>query len=276
MLLRLAVWILENSPRLRRLVWRWWYGRLARGFQQRDWTFMNYGYAPPDGAPLRALEPADEPDRLCIQLYAETVSSVPLGGREVVEVGSGRGGGASWLARTHRPRRYTGVDFSPAAVALCRQRHAGVAGLEFIAGDAENLPLPDASCDVVVNVESSHCYGRIDRFFREVARVLRPAGHFCYTDFRTVADLEKLEFELAAVPGLERVERVDITARVLAALQADDARKRRLIDELVPSRMRHLFGEFAGLSDGQIFAGFQSGTLVYRRFVFRRQEIGWK
>lgn len=270
MLLGPAVWILENSPRLRRLLWRWWYGRLARGFQQREWTFMNYGYARPDGAPVLALEPGDEPDRLCIQLYAETVSAVPLAGREVVEVGSGRGGGASWLARTHRPRRYTGVDFSPAAVELCRRRHAGVAGLEFIPGDAENLPLPDASCDVVVNVESSHCYGRIGRFFREAARVLRPGGHFCYADFRPVADMERLEAELAAVPGLERVERVDITARVLAALQADDARKRRLIDGLVPARLRHLFGEFAGLSGGQIFAGFQSGALVYCRFVYRR------
>lgn len=271
MLLRLAVWILENSPPLRRLIWRWWYGRLARGYQQRDWTFMNYGYAPPDDAPGRTLEPADEPDRLCIQLYAETVSSVPLAGRDVVEVGSGRGGGASWLARTHRPRRYTGVDFSAAAVALCSRRHAGVEGLEFIAGDAENLPLSDASCDVVVNVESSHCYGRIDRFFHEVARVLRPGGHFCYTDFRSVADMDKLEATLAAAPGLERIERVDITARVLAALQADDARKRSLIDELVPPRMRHLFGEFAGLSDGQIFAGFQARTLVYCRFVFRKK-----
>ena len=107
MLLSLAVWLLENSPRLRRLLWRWWYGRLARRFDQRDWTFMNYGYASPAGAPPLALDAADEPDRLCIQLYARTVSNVTLAGREVIEVGSGRGGGASWLARTHRPAAYT-------------------------------------------------------------------------------------------------------------------------------------------------------------------------
>lgn len=270
MLLRLAVWLLENSPRLRRLLWRWWYGRLARRFQHREWTFMNYGFAHAASEPELPLTPADEPDRLCIQLYAETVGGLALAGREVVEVGSGRGGGASWLARTHRPARYTGVDFSTDAVQLCRTRHAGVPGLEFIAGDAENLPLADASCDVVVNVESSHCYGQIGCFFREVCRVLRPGGHFCYTDFRTLADMEKLEAELAATPGLARVERVEITARVLAALEADDARKRRLIDELVPPRLRHLFGEFAGLSDGQIFAGFRSGALTYCRFVYRR------
>ncbi|MBA4138582.1 MAG: class I SAM-dependent methyltransferase [Opitutus sp.] len=269
MLLRVAVWWLENSPLLRRLLWRWWYGRLAQQFQQRDWTFMNYGFARDEGAPTLRLDAADEPDRLCIQLYAET-ASVPLADREVIEIGSGRGGGASYLARTHRPRRYLGVDFSASAVALCRKLHAGVAGLEFAPGDAENLALPDASCDVVVNVESSHCYGHIDRFFREVARVLRPGGHFCYTDFRTVADMAKLEAALTATPGLRVVERAEITARVLAALRADDARKRRLIDDLVPPRLRHLFGEFAGLSDGQIFRGFESGELIYCRFVVRK------
>lgn len=270
MLLRVAVWLLENSPLLRRLLWRWWYGRLAKQFTQRDWTFMNYGFAREVGAPELPLDAADEPDRLCIQLYAETTASTPLAGREVVEVGSGRGGGASYLARTHRPRRYLGVDFSAAAVALCRRRHAGVAGLEFVAGDAENLPLPDASCDVVVNVESSHCYGHLERFFGEVARVLRPGGRFCYTDFRPVADLGKLEAALGAGAAWRRIERVDITARVLAALDADDARKRRLIDELVPRRLRPLFGEFAGLSDGQIHRGFARGELVYVRFVLQR------
>lgn len=270
MLLSLAVWMLESSPLLRRLIWRWWYGRLASRFTQRDWTFMNYGYAPPAGAPPLALDATDEADRLCIQLYARTVSSVVLAGREAIEVGSGRGGGASWLARTHRPAAYTGYDFSAAAVKLCRQRHAGVAGLHFEKGDAENLPRADASCDVVVNVESSHCYGDIARFFREVVRVLRPGGHFCYTDFRTVADMTKLEAVLAATPGWSQVETEDITDRVLAALAADDERKRRLIGELVPARMQHLFGEFAGLSDGQIYAGFERRELIYRRFVFRK------
>lgn len=52
MLIRLAVFLLESSPLLRRLLWRWWYGRLAQRHQGADWTFMNYGFAPPEGAAL--------------------------------------------------------------------------------------------------------------------------------------------------------------------------------------------------------------------------------
>ncbi|MEN9581948.1 MAG: hypothetical protein RJA70_4957 [Pseudomonadota bacterium] len=269
MLTRLAVVLLESSPLLRRLLWRWWYGRLASKQQSRDWTFMNYGFVPPDGANL-ALEPADEPDRLCIQLYHRVASATDLASQEVLEVGSGRGGGASFVARYHRLAKITGADFSPQAVALCGKRHATVANLTFVVGDAEHLTFPDASFDAVLNVESSHCYGHIDRFFAEVARVLRPGGHFLYTDFRAATEVPAWHAALAGTPGWERVDFEDITAAVTAALEADDERKRKLIAELIPPAFQQVFGEFAGLVGGQMHSGFRSRTIVYHRFTFRK------
>ncbi len=270
MLLRLAVFLLESSPWLRRQVWRWWYGRLAKRFTAGDWTFMNYGLVPPDGV-APTLQAGDESDRLCIQLYHRVVSPVPLVGREVLEVGSGRGGGSSYLARYLQPARVTGADFSAQAVTLCRQRHAGVANLEFTVGDAENLPFPDASFDVVVNVESSHCYGHVEKFFAEVARVLRPGGHFLYTDFRAAADMATLEAQLTALPAWKLIASEDITAAVADALQADDERKRALIAEFVSPRFQPLFGEFAGLVGGQMYTGFRNRTTLYHRFALRRE-----
>jgi SAM-dependent methyltransferase len=272
MLLRVIVFFLERFPVVRRWIWRSWYGRLARRFPQQEWTFMNYGYAPDPAEPAAPpLDPADEPDRLCIQLYAQVVAPVDLAGKTVLEVGSGRGGGASYLARYHRPSRLTGVDFSPEAVAYCRRRHAGVSNLAFIVGDAERLPLPDLSFDVVVNVESSHCYGDVARFFREVVRVLRPGGHFLYADLRAAPEMAKLEANMAAVSGWDRVARVDITDRIVAALAADDDRKRRLIAEHAPEWIRHLFGEFAGLAGSRIHDGFRTRAILYHRFVFQRR-----
>jgi SAM-dependent methyltransferase len=270
MFLRLAVFVLEHSPLLRRLLWRWWYGRLAKRYTAGDWTFMNYGFAPPEGAPL-ALEAADEADRLCIQLYHRVASATELAGRDVLEVGSGRGGGASFLARYHRPARMTGADFSAQAVTLSQQRHAAVANLEFIVGDAEHLPFPDASFDIVVNVESSHCYGHIDQFFAEAARVLRPGGWFLYTDFRPATDVAGWSAALAAQTAWVLTDFEDITDAVANAMLADDERKRRLIGQFIPPRLQPLFGEFAGLVGGQMYEGFRARKILYQRFAFRKK-----
>ena len=71
---------------------------------------MNYGYAA--GREPLALDPADEPDRFCIQLYAHVLDGVDVTGTDVLEVGSGRGGGASWISRSLAPSTTTGVDFA--------------------------------------------------------------------------------------------------------------------------------------------------------------------
>ncbi len=270
MLIRCLVFLLEHFPWLRRQLWRWWYNRLAQRHQAGDWTFMNYGFVPPAGAPALVLEPKDEPDRLCIQLYHRVASAAELRGRDVLEVGSGRGGGASFVARYHQPARMTGVDFSPQAVALCEKRHAAIANLSFRTGDAEALPFADASFDVVLNVESSHCYGHIDQFFAEAARVLRPGGWFLYTDFRAAADVPGWHAALAAQPAWTQAGFEDITAAVADAMQADDERKRALIREFISPRFQPLFGEFAGLVGGQMYNGFRAREILYHRFAFRR------
>ena len=270
MLIRLAVAAIDKSPWLRRLIWRWWYGRLAKQFTQQSWTFMNYGYEEEVGTAPLALAAEYEPDRLCVQLYEQVLSEVVLEGRCLVEVGSGRGGGARYLARAHQPSRCIGVDFSKRAVELCRKTHRDVANLSFVVGDAEDLPLDDASCDVVINVESSHCYGDVDKFFAEVTRVLRPAGHFACADFRSAAEMQELTAKLEALPGCRLIKSVDITDRVVAALASDDVRKRQLIEEIVTPRLRHLFGEFAGLSGGRMFTSLQQRETVYHRFLLQK------
>ncbi|MFT6081371.1 MAG: ubiquinone/menaquinone biosynthesis C-methylase UbiE [Planctomycetota bacterium] len=270
MLIRLAVTALDKSPLLRRLLWRWWYGRLAKKFTQQSWTFMNYGYEPEAGAEVMPLDAEHEPDRLCVQLYEQVLSGVSLAGKDVVEVGSGRGGGASYLARTHGPSKFTGFDFSKGAVKLCQRTHADVANLEFIKGDAEDLPLADASCDVLLNVESSHCYGNVDKFFGEVARVLRPGGHFGFADFRTGAEMSEVAAMLDSLTGFRVLASVDITERVVAALTSDDARKRKLIEDIITPRLRHMFGEFAGLSGGRMFTSLQAREMVYHRFLLQK------
>jgi ubiquinone/menaquinone biosynthesis C-methylase UbiE len=73
-------------------------------------------------------------------------------------------------------------------------------GLDFVQGDAENLPFPDESFDAVLNVEASHANPRFPRFIAEVARVLRPGGHFLYADMRGYQEISDWEAALADAP----------------------------------------------------------------------------
>jgi SAM-dependent methyltransferase len=259
--------IAQRMPRLKRLLWRTWYEFLARRYRDRRWTFMNYGYRPPLGTAPLALAPEDEPDRSCIQLYHLVASAVDLIGREVLEVGSGRGGGASFVARYLRPSRVVGVDVSPQAVAFCRARHAAH-GLYFEVGNAERLGFAAASFDTVLNVESSHCYGDLAAFLNEVRRVLRPGGHFLYADFRLRTELDAWRALLLAT-DLRLVAERDITSGVVAALDADDEWKRGLIEARIDRPLVRTFGQFAALRGTAIYDELRSGAVVYRAFVFQ-------
>lgn len=259
----------RKSPDLRRLIWKWSYNYLAGTYGHGFWNFMNYGFAvtSPGTAELK-LEEKDEADRFCIQLYHEVAGAVPLEGLDVLEVGSGRGGGASYVARYLKPKTMIGVDFSGKAVRLCQKRHA-VENLKFIEGDAENLPFPDGRFDAVINVESSHCYGRMQKFLSEVKRVLKPGGHFLFADLRGRAEAEELH-RFVVASGMTIEGHWDITANVLEALALDNDRKQMLIEKTVRGPLLKYFKEFAGMKNTGVFERFQKGGNVYLRYVLRK------
>ena len=189
----------------------------TRYHRDDDVVFLNAGYEedPPMAIPLAA---SDEPKRYPIQLYHRTATQVDLSGKRVLEVGCGHGGGASYLMRTLHPASYTGLDLNPAGIAFCQKRH-NLPGLEFVQGDAENLPFPDQSFDAVINIESSHCYPRFPRFLAEVARVLRPGGHLLYADLRSDVRITEWEAALADAP-IRLLSHADIKIQVLRGMKS--------------------------------------------------------
>ncbi|WP_231987346.1 fatty-acid O-methyltransferase Mtf2 [Mycobacterium sp. 852014-50255_SCH5639931] len=207
------------------------YRYLTRRLAADDVLFLNYGYEedPPMGVPL---SPSDEPNRYFIQLYHRTATQVNLNGKQVLEVGCGHGGGASYLMRTLHPASYTGLDLNPAGIAFCRERHK-LAGLEFMQGDAEDLPFPDQSFDAVINIESSHLYGQFSRFLAEVTRVLRPQGHFLYADFRFTDTIAGWEAELANAP-MRTLSQAVINSEVVRGMEKNSQWWVSMIDKVVP------------------------------------------
>lgn len=91
--------------------------------------------------------------------------------RDVLEAGCGEGYGADLIARV--ARRVIAVDYDEAAVAHVRARYPRV---EVMQANLAELPLPDASVDVVVNFQVIEHLWDQGQFVRECARVLRPSG----------------------------------------------------------------------------------------------------
>jgi ubiquinone/menaquinone biosynthesis C-methylase UbiE len=194
-----------------------WMYRLNSRFNRNDGlVFMNWGYEedPPAALPLAE---SDEPNRYSIQLYDSVASQVDLTGKRVLEVSCGHGGGASYLVRTQHPESYTGLDLNPVGLEFCRRKHQ-LPGLDFVEGNAEKLPFPDQSFDVVINVEASHCYPQFSQFLNEVARVLRPGGHFLYADVRRSGEIAKWDEDLADAP-MRLLSKREINEQVARGLE---------------------------------------------------------
>jgi ubiquinone/menaquinone biosynthesis C-methylase UbiE len=249
-----------------RLVSKSFYRIQTRMFNTGDVVFLNIGYEedPPMAVPLAE---SDEPNRFYIQLYHRTATQADLSGKRVLEVGCGHGGGASYLTRTLRPAAYTGLDLNRAAIAFCRKRHK-LPNVDFVYGDAEKLPFPDQSFDAVVNVESSAAYPHFSRFLAEVVRVLRPGGHFLYTDLRPVSSIAEWEAALAGAP-MRMLSHDDINAQVVRGLEKNSQRMVELIGRM-PIGLRSIGREYAGMKGTGFYRAMQSGKYPYRVYCFTK------
>ena len=250
-------------PKWRVPLWQFWYDKLAKRDTTNDLLFMNYGYD--DGEPGPALEPADEPFRYGIQLYTATLRELEIRGKNVLEVGSGRGGGGSFIVRYCAPKSYTGVDLSSAAIERCQREHP-LARARWIRGQADALPIDSDSIDIVVNVESSHSYPSMPGFLKEVHRVLRPGAHFALADVRKADQVPELESQIAN-SGLACITQETITSHVLRALDGISPLRERQIAAHVPHLFSAAFRDFAGVKDSVLYTMLRDGRLVYLRYI---------
>ena len=70
------------------------------------------------------------------------------------------------MARYMPLKKVTAIDYSSNAIALCRKALRKT-NLKFQEGDAINIPFDEASYDIVLNVESSHCFRTCLNFYQK-------------------------------------------------------------------------------------------------------------
>ena len=121
----------------------------------------------------------------------------PRAGERVLDLAGGTGDIALRILDRAPDAVVTVVDLTPAMLAVGRDRAIDrgiMAGIDWVAGNAEQLPLADRTVDAVTIAFGLRNVTRRDRALAEIRRVLRPGGRFLC-----------LEFSRVVVPGLDRL-----------------------------------------------------------------------
>ena len=125
------------------------------------------------------------------------------------------------------------------ALARKNQAEAGVTNVEFLKGEIESIPLPDASVDVIISNCVINLAGDKDRVLAEAFRVLKPGGRFAVSDVVVrgavpAAIRKSVELWVGCIAGameeseyLARLERAGFTAVSIEPTRVYDIREAR-------------------------------------------------
>jgi 2-polyprenyl-3-methyl-5-hydroxy-6-metoxy-1,4-benzoquinol methylase len=133
-------------------------------------------------ASIGVNEGADDPWYQLVRRQFDVARDIA--GRRVLEIGSGRGGFACWLAtQPHPPAEIVAVDYSGVAVEKGRAyaAAAGIAGIIWQTGDIQAIAHNDASFDTVISCETIEHVPNPRQAVSELARVLKPSGRLFLT-----------------------------------------------------------------------------------------------
>jgi ubiquinone/menaquinone biosynthesis C-methylase UbiE len=255
-LLKVALRRARNDHAKRPALWNRFYS-----IDWGDTTTNNYGYAPAEG---------DHPQRFQHQMYLQLLQRLRAArdlkpGLKLLEVSCGRGGGLNAVLAQAPEIDATGLDVAHSAVEFCRKTYGENDRLRFVQGSALDLPFPNASFDVVLNVEASNDYPDRAQFFREVARVLKSDGVLLYADTMKQGRRQGMEQDLAAA-GFTADFR-DITSNVAEACRLDSPRRREVIRKHAPMLGRLLLKRqlhnYAAIEGSSKFDAFVEGRRTY-------------
>ena len=244
---------------------RRFYNEIAR--RSPALTYLNYGFADLDDA--HGEMTSSEVAAASRRLYEAVIGSLPDADR-VLEVGCGRGAGAAFLLGARRIGGYVGLDLSPENARLSRERLRPHPQARVVVADARRLPIASAGIDAVFSVEAAQHFEERPRFYRDVARVLRPGGRFYLASIWRRAEVDSPE--VFAGCGLDVVEHADITANVVRSLARSSTLRRDIVQSLqLPERFTPLLMSWAGVRGCEAYEGLASGVLAYERFVLAKR-----
>jgi len=132
-----------------------WFDTLAIVIQnasEESADFMNYGYLAQENISIEDIQ--DAPRNMYLHI-ASNGGTVDLSGKNLLEIGCGKGAGGKLIQRQLQFEKYTGIDLPNEHISIANKKWGGNDCLNFIQGDAENLPFDGETFDMVLNVVPS-------------------------------------------------------------------------------------------------------------------------
>lgn len=246
---------------------KYWYIFIYFLLRNDPIRFMNFGYSKSTSNNITKLHESKK-DCVYSNLYQEVVSSVDVHDKKILEVGCGRGGGAAYIANRYQPQLLVAIDIAGNAIRN-NKKHYNQKELTFLQRNAESLEINNEKFDVVLNIESSHCYRNINLFFKEVNNILKPKGYFLISDFINRNNNEDY-YKLIKDNGFEIIESANITKNVIQAINSENENRIIRVNQLLPRSLHFLGYEFIGTIGSQIYNEFVNGNKIYKRFVLRK------
>jgi len=244
--------LLQSDPVYKDRYWRDFYARFAESAP----AFFNLGYCDDDGGSH------------CEALYAHMGRQIRPGD-SVLELGCGGGGGAHLLAQRHPAASFVATDRCRAFLTRAK-RSLRCDNLVYRVARAELLHFNQVF-DVVLSIESSHCYARPDLFAGGVARALKPGGLFAWCDLRDSNVRVDEVNNLFTEAGLLRCWESDITDRVARAVDEASDERCQIIDQCFSSEAdRQLVRKLWAVRGTPLHEALQERSVLYLEGRWRR------
>jgi SAM-dependent methyltransferase len=192
-------------------------------------------------------------------------------GETVLDLGSGGGIDVLLSAKRVGPTgKAYGLDMTDEMLALANEnkRRAGAENVEFLKGEIEQIPLPDASVDVIISNCVINLSGDKRKVLREAFRVLKPGGRFAVSDVVVRGDVPtavktNMELWIGCVAGaLEEQEFLKLLNDVgFEKTSIEPTRVYKLEDAAAFLTGTGLdYDEFASQIDGKLMSAFVRAT----------------
>ncbi len=125
--------------------------------------FMNYGYVSDSNEELSCIDTSDILlNRSSVKLSLEVIGDLDIDHKIILEVGCGRGGNLGVVGKYFKSSIMIGMDLCEKFMEFC---HRDLPHVNFLIGDAECLPIRSQSVDIILNIESSHSYPSVQKFW---------------------------------------------------------------------------------------------------------------